>query len=149
MDLNLTYKVLNSLVPKTKFHILDDKTLVWKDERKQPTEIEIENKVLELNIQQKKQKELNELQVNLNNISYDAHMEGIGNMGLVIGGMTYKFIKELVKQNPKMQALYDDIFKQIIEWKGADNKTHSVHVESIAQTLEKAMHEKAKIVFKY
>jgi hypothetical protein len=98
---------------------------------------------------QQKQKELDELQVSLNSVSYDAHMEGLGNMGIVVGGMTYKALKAMAKLSPDMQAIYDETFKQTVQWKGADNKLHTVQVESLAQTLEEAMNEKAQILYKY
>lgn len=98
---------------------------------------------------EQKIKELDTLAVSLNSVSYDANMEAIGNMGAVIGGLTFKVLKALAQEDEKVKKLYDEVFDQSIKWKGADNKIHTVKIESVAQVLEKAINEKAQVLYKY
>lgn len=96
-----------------------------------------------------KNKELDNLTVNRNTVFYDANMEAIGNMSAVTAIACFKMLKELAKLSPENQAIYDAVFKQTIQWKGADNKPHTVQGESVAETSEAAMTAKSTILFKY
>lgn len=95
-----------------------------------------------------KEKELNALQVSLNNVSYDAHMEAMGNMGIVTAIASFEMWKAWASLSHENLAVYNAVFKQTIEWKGATNEKHVVQIESVAETAKKAMEAKAEILFK-
>lgn len=123
----------------------DKKTFVVKDFR---TDDEIE-KDAEYESKVKKESELNLLQVSLNNVSYDAHMEAMGNMGIVTAVASFEMWKAWASLSAENLAVYNAVFKQTIEWKGATNEKHVVQIESVAETAKKAMGAKAEILFKY
>lgn len=100
-------------------------------------------------IAEKEQKEhkislLDNLVVTVYSVKFDAHEEAMGNMSNVANVATKKYNK-LVAEGTSPVDAYDAIYKSTIPWKGADNKVHTVQIETIVEALEKAMEERAKI----
>lgn len=109
---------------------------------------------------------LDALQVTHNTVAYDANGRAIGNMSAVMGVANFKYnqgckeIEDFNMSNTEMdiltklekivvekQQLYTKIYKDTkISWKGADDKIHSVMIESVCEALEASMLEVAKIV---
>ncbi|WP_419768588.1 hypothetical protein [Arcobacter sp.] len=107
-----------------------------------------------------KTKELNELVIDINTVLYDANQEAIGNMAAVVAIATATFQRAIsvgiVKAGETVPTImtpaeaYKYVYKdQTVTWKGADNKPHTVQLESLVEASEKAMTAKAAILFKY
>lgn len=101
-----------------------------------------------------KAKELNELVINHNTVFYDANQESIGNMGTVISIANATFNKAIsvgIEGNVMtLTDAYNYVYKeQTVAWKGADNKGHTIQLESLVEASQKAMTKKAEILFKY
>lgn len=119
-------------------------------------EQEIENKVLSYleNIGYTKQKERQEkiqakesLIINHNTIDYQGDSESINYMSSILALANFKFI-QAISNNPEIPLLsiYEEIYKQTLSWKSADNTVSNPQIESIAEALEKSMKEVSKIV---
>ncbi len=130
------------LIPK-KFDKWDEANKSWVEDS------ELVKNYEETQSKTQKEKELNALQVSLNNVSYDAHMEAMGNMGIVTAVASFEMWKAWASLSAENLAVYNAVFKQTIEWKGATNEKHVVQIESVAETAKKAMEAKAEILFKY
>lgn len=101
-----------------------------------------------------KEKELNELVIDHNTVLYDAHGEALGNMATVIAiaNATYNRAISIGINGTIMDLVdaYNYVYKnQTVTWKGADNKPHTVQLESLVEASQKAMTAKAEILFKY
>ena len=103
-----------------------------------------------------KETELNSLTITNNTVLYDAHQEAIGNMSAVIGIANATYIRLISvgtqeNGNVPMSAAdaYNNVYKQTVNWKGADDKWHTVQLESLVETTQKAMTEKATVLSKY
>lgn len=112
----------------------------------------VENQKLEAKLQ--KEKELSELVINHNTVLYDAHGEALGNMATVIAiaNATYNRAISVGINGTIMDLVdaYNYVYKnQTVTWKGADNKPHTVQLESLVEASQKAMTAKAEILFKY
>lgn len=82
---------------------------------------------------------LEALVITHNTVAYDANGKAIGNMGAVVGLANWKFNKALMLGSDIATA-YQTIYKDTrIYWKGADNKSHGVMIESICEALDKSM----------
>ena len=158
-------------IAKNKWQSCSDtyESIVWKvgvTDIPTKKEVESELEVIAQEVDNEKQKvlkedELNTLEVDINTVFYDANMEAIGNMGVVTAIGCFQMIKALydtskVKEEAARTEFdnviissYETIFKQTLQWKGADNKLHEVQGESVAEAAQKAMTEKSKILFKY
>lgn len=125
----------------------------------QPDDEKIKNKldvVAQEEARKTKAKELNTLTITNNTVLYDAHQEAIGNMSAVIGIANATYIRLISvgtqeNGNVPMSAVdaYNYVYKQTIGWKGADDKWHTVQLESLVETTQKAMTEKATVLSKY
>jgi len=129
----------------------------------QPDDEKIQNKldvIAQEEAKKTKAKELSELVIDINTVLYDAHQEAIGNMAAVVAIATATFQRAIsvgvVKAGETVPTImtpaeaYKYVYKdQTVTWKGADNKPHTVQVESLVEASEKAMTAKAVILFKY
>ena len=116
-----------------------------------------------------KKEALANLQVDNNGVPYDADRTAISNMNAVTSIANWKFNQavgntfSMLAQDPTrdeqtkamfgamayvFNEVYEGVFKTKLPWKGADNKIHQVEAESIAESLEKAIHELAQVVTK-
>jgi len=114
-----------------------------------------------------KKEKLESLVIKQNNVPLDANETAQNNMTSVLAIANWQFNKnisttlKLVANNPNtddvakamllglsdiFSSLYNNIYKQKIFWKGADDKPHTVEAETIAEALLKAMKMKAKII---
>ena len=112
-------------------------------------------------------KALETLKVVQNNVPFDANEPAQNNMTSVLAIANWQFNKnisttlELVANDPNtddvtkamllglsniFNGLYNNIYKQKIFWKGADNKAHNVEAETVAKALYKAMQMKAQVI---
>ncbi len=134
----------------------DKKTFVVKDFR---TADEIE-KDAEYESKLQKEEELKSLTIDINTVLYDANQEALGNMATVIAIANATYNKAIsvgiiVDDTNTAQVLslvdaYNYVYKnQTVTWKGADNKPHTVQLESLVEASQKAMTAKAEILFKY
>jgi len=128
----------------------DTKTFIVKDFRTPDEKAEDEKTQAKL----QKQKELNKLVIDHNTVLYDAHGEALGNMATVIAIANATYNKAIsVGINGTIMDLvdaYNYVYKnQTVTWKGADNKPHTVQLESLVEASQKAMTAKAEILFKY
>lgn len=132
-------------------------SIVWKEGVDIPSKESIETyiyqfkeaetkKQKELTLKKLKENALEDLNVNLNNVAYDANFEGLTNLGVVLGGMSLKLLQKMAQQSSENQALYDEVFNENIAWKGADNKMHNVKIESLVKVLQKALENKSQIL---
>ncbi|AXH14377.1 hypothetical protein CP985_05595 [Malaciobacter mytili LMG 24559] len=101
-----------------------------------------------------KEKELNSLVIDYNTVLYDANGEALGNMSTVISIANATFNKAIsIGIDGTVMSLenaYNYVYKeQTVNWKGADNKAHTVQIESLVEASQKAMIKKAEILFKY
>lgn len=93
-----------------------------------------------------KLKAIEEIIVSKNNVEYDAHTRGRSDINGVVALANFKFNQALVTVMPELQPIYDAIYKSTVDWKCADNKVHTVQVESIAEVGIDAMNEYAKAI---
>lgn len=104
-----------------------------------------------------KEEELKSLTIDINTVLYDANQEALGNFATVIAIANATFNKAItvgVNVDGTTKVLsgldaYNFVYKQTVSWKGADNKWHTVQIESIVQTAQDAMTKKAEILAKY
>ncbi|WP_455756469.1 hypothetical protein [Sulfurimonas sp.] len=106
-----------------------------------------------------------DLKVTNNQVIYDADSGSLVYMNAVANLANFKFInalylqmKPLVESNNTTDAmyplavlivsLYETVYKTQIDWKGADNESHKVQIESLAETIEIAMMSIKKEVVK-
>jgi len=110
---------------------------------------------------------LSNLKVELRNVEFDANETAQNNMTSVLAIANWQFNANIsttltqVANNPNtdevtkamlsglatiFDGLYQGVYKQKIFWKGADNKSHEVQAETIAEALYKAMKMKANII---
>ncbi len=135
------------LVPK-EFDKWDDATKSWIKDTEAVAKYE------EAQTKLQKEKELNELVINHNTVLYDANGEALGNMATVIAiaNATYNRAISVGINGTIMDLVdaYNYVYKnQTVTWKGADNKPHTVQLESLVEASQKAMTAKAEILFKY
>jgi hypothetical protein len=135
------------LVPK-EYDKWDDATKSWVED------IEAKEKHEEAQAKLQKEKELSELVIDHNTVLYDAHGEALGNMATVIAiaNATYNRAVSVGINGTIMDLVdaYNYVYKnQTVTWKGADNKPHTVQLESLVEASQKAMTAKAEILFKY
>ncbi len=140
------------LVPK-EFDVWDEATKAWKEDAVAKGEYEEQQAKIE------KAQELSTLTITNNTVLYDAHQEAIGNMAAIIGIANATYIRavsvglvlegetEAVVMTPA--DAYNYVYKQTVNWKGADDKWHTVQLESLVETTQKAMTEKATVLSKY
>lgn len=96
----------------------------------------------------KKQKEIElaELTVETNTVLYDANGQAVGNMSGVVGIANWRFNQAIASGTSAADA-YKAIYKDTtIDWRGADNVTHSVQIESICEALENSMKAVAQVI---
>lgn len=137
-------------IPKSNFLKWENDSVVEDIKRKQEYESTLNKKEIKL----QKQKELNELVIDHNTVLYDAHGEALGNMATVIAIANAIYNRAIsVGINGTIMDLvdaYNYVYKnQTVTWKGADNKPHTVQLESLVEASQKAMTAKAEILFKY
>ncbi|PHO09784.1 hypothetical protein CPG37_07140 [Malaciobacter canalis] len=101
-----------------------------------------------------KEEELKSLTIDINTVLYDANQEALGNFATVISIANATFNKAIsIGIDGTVMSLedaYNYVYKeQTVNWKGADNKWHTVQIESIVQTAQDAMTKKAEILAKY
>lgn len=127
------------------------------------TQAELDKQAQDKAIQDAKEakaKELNELVIAMNTVNYDANQEAIGNMAAVVAVATATFQRAIsigvIKAGETGVTVmtpaeaYKYVYKdQTVTWKGADNKPHTVQLESLVEASQKAMTAKAAILFKY
>jgi len=94
-----------------------------------------------------KEKALEGIVITHNTVAYDAHGRAIGNMSAVMGIANFKFNQAVSIGGATNEEAYQAIYKDtVIFWRGADDKTHEVMIESVCEVLEKAMLAVAEIV---
>lgn len=155
LDINLVDRIEEVVEENTVYKLPTHVKKV--DGRYVPDLVEIEKaEQLKLKAKNKrlKEEELNSLVINHNTVLYDAHGEALGNMATVIAIAGAIFNKAIsVGINGTIMDLldaYNYVYKnQTVTWKGADNKPHTVQIESLVEASEKAMNSKAEILFKY
>lgn len=164
---DFTHEAIKNLTESNDFTVTEGKVIWLKEIKKEPTpdeiyaEIEklknkqIEDKTIQ-DAKEAKVKELNTLTITNNTVLYDAHQEAIGNMSAVIGIANATYIRLISvgtneNGNVPMSVVdaYNYVYKQTIGWKGADDKWHTVQLESLVETTQKAMTEKATVLSKY
>lgn len=91
-----------------------------------------------------KRESLEGLYVPVNGVEYDAHTEAINNMTAVLAVANQKAIQAMC-QALDIKVVYDAVYKTTTTWKGYDNKTHTIQIESLSEAIEKAMTERGKI----
>jgi len=107
----------------------------------------LENSELYQNLlNQKKEKEKENIIIENNNILYQGDFGSINYMSAATALANYKFNEALAQSDIKIKKIFDDIYKENIGWKGADNKVHNVQSKSVVNTLEKTMNEVSKII---
>ena len=96
----------------------------------------------------KKIDSLDKLVITHNTVAYDANGKAIGNMAAVMGIANFKFnqytsvgalLEDGTRQVLTNAEAYETVYKSTIVWKGNDNLSHTVQIESICETLEKSM----------
>jgi hypothetical protein len=92
---------------------------------------------------QKEDKALNSLKVTTNSVPFDADTISINYMDSVLSLAIFKFIKSLSDIDESSKPLYDGVFKSTVNWKNAKDEISTVEIETLAETLEKAMMEVA------
>ena len=100
---------------------------------------------LEAEAKKIKKEALANVAVEINQVEYDAHDQALLNMTAVAVVANFTFIKELVKTMPELQPLYDAIYKTQIKWKNYNNGVSEVQIESLHESIHKAMTKRAKI----
>jgi len=90
--------------------------------------------------------EIEKIQVEANGVDYDAHSRGRSDMNGVVALANFKFIKALADSMPEVMPIYEAVYKKTLNWKGADNKVHTVQAESVAEAGIAAMTEYAKVI---
>lgn len=99
---------------------------------------------------------LDTLEITHNTVAYDANGTAIGNMSAVMGIANFKYnqlisigMLDNVTGNyvalPALEA-YNYVYKSKIFWRGVDNASHEVMIESVCEALEKSMLEVANIL---
>lgn len=97
-------------------------------------------------LKEEKEKKLNKLVVTANTILYNADGKALGNMASVVGIANWSFNQLLANGTSALDA-YDAVYKSTtVNWRGADNTTHSVQVESICEALKASMVEIAVVL---
>jgi len=135
------------LVPK-EFDKWDFNTNSWVEDSQAVTKHE------EAQAKIQKEEELKSLTIDINTVLYDANQEALGNFATVISIANATFNKAIsIGIDGTVMSLedaYNYVYKeQTVNWKGADNKWHTVQIESIVQTAQDAMTKKAEILAKY
>jgi len=141
------------LVPK-EFDKWDEKTGTWIEDTKSKADFE------ELHAKELKEKELKELTISNNTVLYDANQEAIGNMAAVVSIATATFQRAIsvgivIEEGGAAVVMsladaYNYVYKQNqLQWKGADNKWHTIQLESLVETTQKAMTLKVTVLSKY
>ena len=105
---------------------------------------------------------VNQIAVTINAIEYDGDEKSQDRMNRIAGIANFKFIynlmlqmKEAVKNYPDepmilmfantIIALYQAVYKDNkIPWVGTDNKVHTVQIETMIESMEKALEEMSK-----
>jgi len=98
-------------------------------------------------IARKKKKEtLEKLQVELDNIKFDANVNALGNMNAVVNLANWNFNK-LLANGIAPEDAYEDIYINMqIKWKTADNNVVPITIEVVCNALEKGIKTVAEIV---
>lgn len=71
-------------------------------------------------------------------VPYDGDFGSINYMSAALAVSNFKF-NQLLAQGVEAKEAYEIIYKSTRPWKGADNKAHNVHAESVGEVLEKTM----------
>ena len=98
-----------------------------------------------INAKALKQEAKDLLEIEVNGVSYDGDTVSINYMSSVVAIANFKFNQAIALGMTPTEA-YDEVYKQTIGWKGADNEVHQVQGESVAEALEEAMGAVANIV---
>jgi len=118
--------------------------------------------------QEKEAKEaLSSMTVKQHNVEFDANEKAQNNMTSVVAIVNWQFNSNIhtmldkVASNPALpdeakmliqglsqgfEALYKEVYKTEVFWKGADSKAHKVQAETIAEALFATMSKKAGII---
>lgn len=143
-------KIEHTTIKPNEFDVWNETIKAWKEDAIAKSEYEKEQAKIQKEI------ELNTLTITNNTVLYDAHQEAIGNMSAVIGIANATYIRLISvgtqeNGNVPMSAAdaYNNVYKQTVNWKGADDKWHTVQLESLVETTQKAMTEKATVLSKY
>jgi len=105
----------------------------------------LQNKLREL-YKAEKESTLEKLTITTNTVMYDANGKAIGNMSAVVNVANWKYNQAVARGYEPLEA-YTAIYKNTkVDWIGADNKTHTVAVESICEALEASMLEVATVL---
>lgn len=118
----------------------EDGTIDWDKEN------ELINSIQKKEASQQKLSHIELLTATVNSVEYDAHTRARGDLSAIVALANFEFIQALVSKNPDMQELYDSVYKSTIDWKGMDNKLHTVQIESIAKAAKVAYEEYAKVI---
>lgn len=95
-----------------------------------------------------KQQAKDEMTTTHNTVEYDTDTTSLVYMNAVANIANFKFIQALVANDTTLQPLYDAVYKSQVSWRGADNVTHTVQIESLAEAIEAAMTALATDVIK-
>ena len=96
----------------------------------------------------KKQKEIElaELTVKTNTVLYDANRKALSSMSGVVNIANWRF-NQAIANGTDVADAYKAIYKDTtIGWRGADNVTHNVKIESVCEALENSMKAVAHVI---
>ena len=95
-------------------------------------------------LKREKVETLDSLVITANTVLYDANGKSLGNMASVVSLANWNFNK-LLSLGKTNAVAYKTVYKDtLVNWKGADNKIHTVQIESICEALNASMLEVAK-----
>ena len=97
-------------------------------------------------LKEEKNKKLDSLVITSNTVLYDAGGKSLGNMAGGVAIANYNYNK-LIAGGTALDDAYKAIYKDItLNWIGADNKVHTVQVESVCEALQASMQQIANIL---